>query len=57
MKILSGYRTYIIAALIAVTTFAFHVGWLDKDSFEKLVAALGAAGAAFLRMAITAKKT
>ena len=52
LSILTGYRTYIAAAAIAAVAFALRMGWLTKEDGEQLLAALGAAGLAFLRMAV-----
>lgn len=48
---LSGYRTYICAALGAATTGAFFLGWIDQQTASMVLALLGFGGLAALRAA------
>jgi hypothetical protein len=41
---LTGYKTYIIAALTAALTLAHSLGYIDEASFQTLLALLGAGG-------------
>lgn len=49
---LSGYRTYISAAVIAAVTFAQTAGLIDQQAAEKLLWLAGSFGLAALRAAI-----
>ena len=50
--ILDGYKTYIVAVLIAAAGFAKGMGWIDQSVFEAIVAILAGAGAAALRAGV-----
>ena len=41
---LTGYKTYIIAALTAALTLAHSLGYIDEATFQTLLALLGAGG-------------
>lgn len=49
---MSGYKTYILAGLIALLTFARAVNWVDQKTFETLLALFGAGGLAALRAGV-----
>lgn len=49
MEKINGYKTYICAALLALTTFARSVGWIDDSQFQTVMSILGALGLASLR--------
>lgn len=44
MKWLTGYKTYIIAALTAALTLAHSLGYIDEATYQTLLALLGAGG-------------
>lgn len=50
----SGRKTYIVAALLAIATFALNVGWIDQETFNTIQTLLLAAGLGTIRAAITA---
>lgn len=50
---LSGYKTYIVAVLIAIATFSKTVGWIDQATFEAILGVLGALGLTALRAGVT----
>jgi hypothetical protein len=50
---LAGYKTYSIAALMAVLAFARAMGWLDEATYQTLLGLLGATGLATLRAGVT----
>ena len=52
MNALTGYRTYIVAGLIALATFAKLLGWIDAETLAAIVALLGAGGLATMRAAV-----
>jgi len=49
---LTGYRTYISAGVIALATFAHAMGWINDSIFQTIAAAAGATGLAALRAAV-----
>jgi|YelNatPaOPRAMG01_1025707.scaffolds.fasta_scaffold958827_1 hypothetical protein len=49
---LSGKKTYITAALMALATFARTMDWLSPEQFELLMALAGSLGLAALRAGI-----
>ena len=51
-RFLRGKKTYVIAAAVALLTFAHHVGWLDTQTYQFLVGLLGAGAVATLRAGI-----
>lgn len=51
MNMLSGYRTYIFAALGAVTVGAFFLGFIDQATANMLLGLFGFGGIAALRAA------
>lgn len=50
---MAGKKTYLIAALIAVATFAKAMGWIDQTTYELILGLLGAGGLAALRAGVT----
>lgn len=52
MQALSGYKTYIIAALIGIATVAKTLGYLTADQLQTIIGLLGPAAAVTMRMAI-----
>jgi hypothetical protein len=50
---LSGKKTYIMAALMAVGAFARGMGWLDQSQFEMLLSVAGSMGLAALRSGVS----
>lgn len=50
---LAGYKTYIIAALVAAVTVAQQLGYLDAATAQTLLGLLGAGGLATLRAGVT----
>ena len=55
MQQLKGYRTYIIAGLLALCAGLYALGVIDKETFEALMGALTGGGLATLRLAINNK--
>lgn len=49
---LEGNKTYIVAALIAIGTFAKLVGWISEEEFQGFLGILGALGLYTLRSAV-----
>ncbi len=56
LNALSGYRTYIIAGLIAIVSVAQYLKWIDSSTATALFGLLGAGGLTATRMAITKSK-
>ena len=54
LSLLTGKKTYVIAALMALTVFALNVGWIDKGTHDNIVGILTAAGLATLRAGVSA---
>jgi formate-dependent nitrite reductase membrane component NrfD len=52
MNLLSGYRTYIVAALGVVVTGLLAMGYIDQQTYNEVVAILGSLGLAFLRAGV-----
>ena len=50
---MEGYKTYIMAGLIALAVFAKTLGWIDQQTFEILLGLFGAGGLAALRAGVT----
>jgi len=46
---LSGKKTYLVATLLGLASFALAMGWLDRDQFELIAGLLGSLGLAALR--------
>lgn len=54
---LQGYKTYIVAALAALTVFAHSLGYIDDATRDTLLALLGAGGVATLAAKINRVET
>lgn len=52
MKFLEGYKSYMIAAALAVTTFLYSIGKIDFHTFSAISGFLGSGGLATIRSAI-----
>jgi hypothetical protein len=50
---LTGKRTYIMAAIMALGAFARGLGWLGQDQFELLMGLAGSMGLAALRAGVS----
>ena len=50
---LTGKKTYIVAALMALGAFARSMGWLDQNQFELLLSLGGSLGLAALRSGVS----
>lgn len=50
---MSGYKTYIVAGLIGLTTAAKALGWIDDTVYQVVLGLLGAGGLAALRAGVT----
>jgi hypothetical protein len=54
-EMLSGYKTYIIAGLIAVAAGAHYLGYIDNALYETVVGLLAGGGLASLRAGVAKK--
>lgn len=52
MDFLKGRKTYLIAALWAISTFAHSVGYIDSNTYQMIQGILFPAGLATLRAGI-----
>jgi hypothetical protein len=50
---LTGKKTYIMAAIMGLGAFARGMGWLQQEQFELLVSVAGSLGLAALRAGVT----
>jgi hypothetical protein len=50
---LTGKKTYIVAAVIGLGAFARSMGWLDQNQFELLLSLGGSLGLAALRSGVS----
>lgn len=50
---MSGYKTYLCAAGLALATFAKAMGWIDDTVYQALAGLFGAGGLAALRAGVT----
>lgn len=50
---MSGYKTYICMAVVALAGAAFGLGYLSRDQFEAIAGVFGAAGGMALRAGVT----
>lgn len=50
---LNGKKTYIMAAVLALASFATAMGWLTKDQYEVIAGLLGSMGLAALRAGVS----
>jgi hypothetical protein len=53
MEWLAGKKTYLVAASIALVTFAHSMVWVDDATYAALLGLLGAGGLATLRAGVT----
>jgi hypothetical protein len=53
MMALEGKKTYITAAVLALTSFALAMGWLSKEQYQVIVGLLGSLGLAALRSGVS----
>ncbi|MHB8067432.1 MAG: hypothetical protein ACYDIC_05985 [Desulfobaccales bacterium] len=49
---LSGKKTYISAALLALATFARSIGWIEQSQYDMIMGMAGAMGLAALRAGV-----
>lgn len=56
MEWLSGKKTYIVGALIAVATFFHQMGYIDDSLYQAILGFLGGAGLIALRAGVTKSK-
>jgi len=52
---LAGYKTYIVAIVVAVMTAVYQLGYIDQSTYQTALGWLGAAGLATLRAGIGSK--
>lgn len=52
MDFLKGKKTYLVAALFALVTFAYSMGWIDEHTLQIVQGALLPAGLAALRAGV-----
>lgn len=52
LELLKGKKTYLVALLMAIGTFAQVVGWIDSATWVKIEAFLAAMGIATMRAGI-----
>ncbi len=50
---LAGKKTYITAAVLALTTFARSVGWIEQAQYDMILGLAGAMGLAALRAGVS----
>ena len=50
---MAGYKTYLVALLLALATFAKAMGWIDNKTYEIIIGILGALGLSALRAGVT----
>lgn len=51
-RFFDGYKTYIVAIVVAVWNLGVAVGWISPANLEQINVVLGALGAAALRSGI-----
>lgn len=49
---LTGKKTYISAAVLALATFARSLGWIDQSQYDLILGLAGAMGLAALRAGV-----
>lgn len=49
---LDGKKTYVVAGLVVATAVVYGLGYIDKEHFEAIVAALMGLGLATLRQSM-----
>jgi hypothetical protein len=52
LNFLVGHKTYILAAIGAIITFAYSLGWIDTTVYQVLIGLVGSGGLATLRSAV-----
>jgi hypothetical protein len=52
MTMLDGKKTYIMAAILSLGTFALVMGWLSKEQYEIILGLFGPLGLAALRAGV-----
>jgi hypothetical protein len=52
MMTLDGKKTYIIAVMAALASFALAMGWLTKEQYQLILGLLGSLGLAALRSGV-----
>jgi len=52
MPPLAGYKTYAVAVLMGLGASTYALGWIERSTFEALMAFLGAGGLAALRKGV-----
>jgi hypothetical protein len=50
---ISGYKTYLTAALGIILTGALGMGYIDQNQYNIILGILGSLGLAFLRAGVT----
>ena len=50
---LAGYKTYIVAALMALISMAYTAGLIDGTAYQAILGILGAGGLATLRAGVS----
>lgn len=53
MNVLSGYKTYIVAAILGLVTVATQLGYLNADQAKTVQELLAATGLVTLRLAVS----
>ncbi len=53
---MTGYRTYLSAAAMALAALAYGLGWLSREEYEMILGFLGSLGLAALRAGVKAGK-
>lgn len=52
MSALRGYKTYLIAAVMAALAVSRALNWIDEATYQTLLGLLGASGLATLRAGV-----
>ena len=53
---LEGYKTYITALLIGITSAVYTLGWIDSQAYAAILGLLGAGAAAAIHHAVIRSK-
>lgn len=56
LKVFKGRKTYLVAALMAIATFAYAMEWIDTHVFVAIQGALIPSGLATLRAGVGGSK-
>lgn len=51
----AGYKTYLVAGLVAITSTAKYMGYIDYNAYESLMGLLMGSGLVTMRQAIKAE--